>query len=99
MKAKFPFLSELTAVFMLLVLPFVVHAQEMPHDPPSDISPDVSRLVADVRHATAGFRDFDSVEDAGYGKFLDCFVNNEVGGMGQHYVNRDLLGDDVLDPM
>ncbi len=71
----------------------------MSDDQPPVISPEVSKLVAAVRHATAGFRDFSTVKGAGYGKFLDCFTNREVGGMGQHYVNGDLLGDDVLDPM
>ncbi|MBZ0289789.1 MAG: hypothetical protein K8I30_19360 [Anaerolineae bacterium] len=63
------------------------------------ISEEVSRLIADVREGTAGFRDFEGVEDAGYGKFLDCFTNNDIGGMGQHFVNGTLVGDDVLDPM
>jgi hypothetical protein len=65
----------------------------------TEISEEVSQLIHDVREETAVFRDFDGVEDAGYGKFLECFVNNEVGGMGQHYVNGELVGDDVLDPM
>ncbi len=64
-----------------------------------EASSEVSRLVADVRHATAGFRNFDTIADAGYGKFLDCFVNYQIGGMGQHYVNGDLAGDDLLDPL
>lgn len=85
---------------LLLALVSMAQAQEMVHDHAGDeISPEISRLVADVRHATADFRDFDGVEAAGYGKFLDCFVNNEVGGMGQHYVSGDLVGDDVLDPL
>jgi hypothetical protein len=104
MTAKFSFLLVLAMAGVFLLLPLAAQSQEMTetpmgHDQPSEIAPDVSRLVADVRHATAGFRDFNRVEDAGYGKFLDCFVNNEVGGMGQHYVNGDLLGDAVLDPM
>ena len=67
--------------------------EEMP------LSAEVSRLIADTRQETASFRDFDGIEAAGYSKFLDCFQNQDVGGMGQHYVNGDLAGDDVLDPM
>ncbi|MBC7809963.1 MAG: hypothetical protein H7175_02390 [Burkholderiales bacterium] len=73
------------------------HAHDEAADAP--ISAEDSRLIADVREFTAGFRDFAGIEDAGYGKFLDCFVNNDIGGMGQHYVNGDLVGDDVVDPM
>lgn len=71
------------------------HAEAVP------MTPEISRLVADVRRETADFRDFESstAEGSGYGKFLDCFNNMQVGGMGQHYVNGDLVGDDVLDPM
>jgi hypothetical protein len=89
-----------SAGLILLALAGTAQAHdEMTHDEPTPLSPEVSRLISDVRHVTADFRDFDGIEDAGYGKFLDCFVNNEVGGMGQHYVNGDLVGDDVLDPM
>ncbi len=88
---------------LLLVAPVggVVHSQGGVNAQPSGekIPPEIGRLIANVREATAGFRNFDSIADAGYGKFLDCFVNYQVGGMGQHYVNGDLAGDDVLDPM
>ena len=66
--------------------------EEMP------LSAEVSRQIADTRQGTASFRDFDGIEAAGYSKFLDCFQNTDIGGMGQHYVNGDLAGDDVLDP-
>jgi hypothetical protein len=64
-----------------------------------EIDPDTAKLIDDVRHSTADFRDFSTVEGAGYAKFLDCFTNNNVGGMGQHFVNGELAGDDALDPM
>lgn len=99
MKTKRSLLSVLAVGFLLALLPVLgmTHAQESDHQ--EDISSEMSRLIADVRHATTTFRDFEGVEDMGYGKFLDCFTNNEVGGMGQHYVNGELAGDDVLDPM
>lgn len=99
MKAKRSTVFVFIAASLLTALPLVAHSQERAHEHTAEISPEIARLVADVRHATADLRDFDGVEDAGYGKFLDCFVNNEIGGMGQHYVNGDLVGDDVLDPM
>jgi hypothetical protein len=100
MKMRYRWQTVLAAgSLMLLALSGAVRAQEVEHDHEAVLTPELSRLVAHVRHATADFRDFEGVEDAGYGKFLDCFVNKEVGGMGQHYVNGDLVGDDVLDPM
>jgi hypothetical protein len=103
MKAKRSLLWVFISVGLLTLLSFsgMVQAQDADDHSHDDtpISPEVSRLIADVREGTAGFRDFEGVEDAGYGKFLDCFLNNEIGGMGQHYVNGDLVGDDVLDPM
>lgn len=60
---------------------------------------DFRGLIHDVREATTQYHDLDTALDAGYGKFLDCFIHGEDMGMGQHYVNGDLAGDDVLDPL
>jgi hypothetical protein len=92
----------LTSFILLLSLTGIVRSQaSTPHPPDREnqISAEVAQLIADVRHATAPLRDFASIEDAGYGKFLDCFVNYDIGGMGQHYVNGELVSDDVLDPI
>jgi hypothetical protein len=104
MQTRRSFKSILILAFTLLLLvPFlgVAHSQGVGNNqPPGEtISPKLSRLIAQVREATAGYRNFDAIGDAGYSKFLDCFVNYQVGGMGQHYVNGDLAGDAVLDPM
>jgi hypothetical protein len=115
MTVKFSFLPVLTVMGLMLMLPLAVYSQEttpqgqMPDMTEEaygaggmgsqEIDADTARLIDDVRHSTAGFRDFSMVEGAGYGKLLDCFTNNNVGGMGQHYVNGDLAGDDVVDPM
>ena len=91
-----------TSFLLLMAVVGIVLSQDAtPHHDDHDVelSAEVGQLIADVRHTTAPLRDFDSVEAAGYGKFLDCFLNNEIGGMGQHYVNGELVGDDVLDPM
>jgi hypothetical protein len=55
-----------------------------------------------ARAATAQFRDVDSAIAAGYGEFRDaqdiaCIELAGEGGMGIHYVNGGLVGDDVLD--
>jgi hypothetical protein len=56
-------------------------------------------LIHDVREATTQYHDLDVALEAGYGQFLDCFRFGDEMGMGQHYVNGDLAGDDVLDPL
>jgi hypothetical protein len=62
--------------------------------------PAETRLLIDkVRGATAEFRDLEKAKKAGYGIFQDCFRKKEIGGMGQHYVNGELAGDDLLDPL
>jgi hypothetical protein len=67
-------------------------AEHTPADPPW-------QLIDDVRGATADFRDVKKAEEAGYGIFQDCFKDETIGGMGQHYVNGELAGDDVADPL
>lgn len=62
------------------------------------ISDDTRLVIDDVRGATAQFRDLDTALESGYGKFLECFRYGDDLGMGQHYVNGDLAGDDMLDP-
>lgn len=110
MKLKHTVLAALASVSLLTLLSFsgIAHAQDatpemtpmsdMPGMTDTPITPEIAKLISDTRKATAGFRDFDSIKDKGYGKLLDCFVNNQVGGMGQHYANGDLVSDDKVDP-
>ncbi|MCC7207264.1 MAG: hypothetical protein IT323_08160 [Anaerolineae bacterium] len=63
------------------------------------LSADARSLLYEVRGETADFRDVDLALEAGYGKFLDCFTLGDEMGMGQHYVNGELAGDDVLDAL
>jgi hypothetical protein len=56
-----------------------------------------------ARAATAQFRDVEAAKDAQYGELRDaqniaCIDLQGEGGMGVHYVNGGLVGDDVLDP-
>jgi hypothetical protein len=46
--------------------------------------------------STARFHSVKVAERHGYEEFLECF-DSPKGGMGQHYVNMDLLGDGDLD--
>src|SRR5689334_15356636 len=64
-----------------------------------DLSDNTMRLIDDVRGATAQFRDLNTAKKAGYDTFQTCFHYGDKRGMGQHYVNGTLAGDDVLDPM
>jgi hypothetical protein len=94
--------SVLVVLVLILSLSMMVRAHGSQQDEeasPDSFSDELKRLLADVRHGTAGFRDFAGIEEAGYGRFLDCFLNHDVGGMGQHYVSGELVGDDVLDPL
>ena len=99
MKAKYSFWFVLVLISLLVLsIAGAVLAEDTPL-PSGASTPDINQLVDSVRQATAGFRNLDTIADAGYGKFLDCFTNNQIGGMGQHYVNADLAGDAQLDPM
>jgi hypothetical protein len=57
-----------------------------------------AKLVDTVRQATERFKSVDEAEAAGYGLFHGCVSGPEVGAMGIHMVNGDLVGDGALDP-
>jgi hypothetical protein len=84
----------LTALLMLAALPVSAQEHEM-----AEIPQETLDTIYDVRGATAIYHDLAAAEEAGYGKFLDCFTHGEELGMGQHYVSGELVGDDVLDPL
>src|SRR5690606_13709434 len=56
---------------------------------------------ADIVAATlagAAFQDVSAAEAAGYGSTMEdlgCFENVDLGGMGLHYLNGELLDDQV----
>lgn len=54
--------------------------------------------LASVRRATARYHSVAAAEAYDYVRFLACFDSPD-GGMGQHYVNMELLGDGTLDPL
>ena len=88
-------------IFLVVLFAFsfsAVNAQD--HDLAEPVlTAELAQLVSEVRAFTADFRDLSVAEVSGYGKFLDCFVNREIGGMGQHFVHGTLVGDDALDPL
>ncbi len=63
-----------------------------------------SKQLREVEQATRQYRDVAQAVSAGYGEFKDkdgiaCIALPNVGGMGVHYVNGNLVGDTVLDPL
>lgn len=59
----------------------------------------VMTLVEAVRQATESYKNLDKAEEAGYALFHGCVSGPEEGAMGIHFVNSDLVGDGLLDPM
>jgi hypothetical protein len=55
--------------------------------------------LAAVRAATAQFHDVDNALAAGYIPVSDCEELPGVGAMGIHYLNPQLAGDGVVDPL
>jgi hypothetical protein len=63
----------------------------------SHVASHSSTLVEEVRAATTSFRDARDVPD-GYGAVLGCVSGPEVGAMGVHFVNGELLMNNELRP-
>jgi hypothetical protein len=60
--------------------------------------PSLFAQVAQIQQDTPQFHTLASADAAGYAQFLDC-VSEDHGAMGVHFVNGDLVGDTVLDPL
>ena len=54
-------------------------------------------FVEVVREATRRFHDVSVAEAAGYALHFGCVSGSDVGAMGLHYVNMDLVMDPALD--
>ena len=63
------------------------------HDRPDD----ATGLVREVRQATRAFHDVDAAMAAGYSSAGSCVSGPEVGAMGVHFPNGDLVGDGALE--
>jgi hypothetical protein len=70
---------------------------DMEHE--DGLTEETRQLINEVRWATSQYWDLDTALEDGYGIFQDCFKDEAIGGMGQHYVKGALAGDDVLDPL
>lgn len=56
----------------------------------------VHRDTARVRAATAAFRSLDAAVEVGYPRSVpNCLSHPELGGMGHHHANSDLLDDNI----
>ena len=65
----------------------------------AQVDDETRSLLHEVRVATTKYHSLSTAEDEGYGKFLECFQRGSTMGMGQHFVNGGLVGDDVVDPL
>jgi hypothetical protein len=61
--------------------------------------PALFHQVAQIQGSTVGYHDVSTAEGEGYAQFLDCVHEDGHGAMGIHFVNGDLAGDTVLDPL
>ena len=73
-------------------------AQLHEHGQASDDDGQLNALVQIVRGATDRFRDPVAAEAEGYRLMFGCVSGGDFGAMGLHFVNGELVGDDVLDP-
>lgn len=64
-----------------------------------EIDAETMGLIAQIRGEIAAFRDIETAIDAGYNPFLGCLLDDIEGGMGQHYVNAELVRDGMVDPL
>ena len=55
-------------------------------------------LVDIVRQATEKYRDVRVAQADGYTLTFGCVSGGEIGAMGMHFVNFDLVGDGEIDP-
>ena len=68
------------------------------HGQTSEDAGQLNALVQIVRGATERFRDPVAAEAEGYRLMFGCVSGGDFGAMGLHFVNGELVGDDVLDP-
>jgi hypothetical protein len=64
-----------------------------------EIDTETLALIAQIRGEIAAFHDVNNAIDAGYNPMLDCVLDEVEGGMGQHYINAELVGDGMVDPL
>jgi hypothetical protein len=88
-----------TAVTALLLVSYALVPMQAQEHEKESIPDELRLLLHDVREATTQYHDLETATEGGYGKFQECFKHGETMSMGQHYVNGDLAGDDVVDAL
>lgn len=87
-------------VWSLALIPIGAQDEDEDHmHGDGELDAETTHLISEVRGATAKYHDLDTALEEGYGEFLNCFTFADESAMGQHYVNGDLVGDDVVDPL
>lgn len=80
----------LVGTAMIVLQPREATAQQEEYDA------SVHRDTARVRAATAAFRSLDAAVEAGYPREVpNCLSHPELGGMGHHHANSELLDDKI----
>jgi hypothetical protein len=69
------------------------------HPAPPPVGDRTGDHLRQVRKATRIYRDVEKAKAAGYEAAKTCAEDPKYGGMGIHYTNPDLVGDDTLDPL
>ena len=93
MTSRSSFVSFALTALACLAVPAGASAQhEAAHAAQSPAS-----LVKIVREVTRPLFEIPAATNAGYGPFLGCVSAPEIGAMGQHYVNPQLVGDGLID--
>jgi hypothetical protein len=73
-------------------------AQQTQHSHPSQPKGDPGALIQAVRDSTERFKDVKVAEGEGYALMFGCVTGPDSGAMGLHYVNGQILSQNLLDP-
>lgn len=74
------------------------HMHTAPAPMPQDQQGDATTLISTVRAATERFSNVAVAEAEGYALQFGCVTGDEVGAMGLHYINGNIVGSGILDP-
>jgi hypothetical protein len=92
----------LVNLFPSRVMAHDYHSPTMTHQN-EELTPDQQSkqgaLIKAVREATERFQNVKVAENEGYHLEFGCVSGDDFGAMGLHYVNDNLVGSGVVDPM
>jgi hypothetical protein len=75
------------------------HGMTAQHEMTQEQKKKFNELVATVRTATEQFQNPADAEGMDYHLKFGCVSGGDFGAMGLHFVNMNLIGDDIIDPM